>query len=142
MKEKSNNTAKNDIYLKIWEMDQKYMQIRWTITTFFMSVSFAILGFSLKADKVLVPLFVQQIAALAIYWFAYFLNLRFYDYTDFLRTYLLELEKSKQTTIDLQSNTQKFMKKRGKPSTTQLLLYFGILYTVGVIVIWIFFPQA
>jgi hypothetical protein len=141
MDNKSTRKNKDDIYLKVWEMDKAYMQTRWTITTFFMSVSFAILGFSFKSDEALVPLIVQHIAALAIYWFAYFLNLTFYDYTNFLRTYLLEMEQSKQTTSDLESKTMDFMKKQGRPSTTQLLLYFGILYTVGVIIIWVLYPQ-
>jgi hypothetical protein len=42
----------NDSYLKIWQADQEYIRTRWTVTTFFMSVSFAISGFSFQANIV------------------------------------------------------------------------------------------
>lgn len=85
----TNENDKDELYFKIWEREHSDMQARWTITTFFMSVSFAILGFSLQAKPTSTSaLIAQSIVALAVYWFAYLLNKRLYYYTTFLRTQL------------------------------------------------------
>jgi hypothetical protein len=130
----TSEAAKDDIYLRIWEVEQKHTTIRWTVATFFLSVSFAIFGISLQIDNAPIPRIVPQLGAIAIYWFTYILFLRFNDYTHFLRNYLKEMESSKQTTLDLQTESNTFMSSEKKLSATHLLLYFGIGYTVvGII---------
>ncbi len=34
----------DDVYLKIWDIEQKHTTTRWTLMTFYLSVSFAIFG--------------------------------------------------------------------------------------------------
>ena len=124
--------TKDELYLKIWEIEQQHSGKRWTITTFFLGISFAILGFSFQVEKVQVPLLPQYIASITSYWFAYILFVRLNDYTKFLRNYLSELETLDHVSIKVQAKTRAFMKKRRHLSTTKLLLYFGIMYTVGI----------
>lgn len=136
------NTAgenfKNEIYLKIWEIEQQHSSKRWTITTFFFGISFAVLGFSFQADKAKVPIMVPHVAAIISYWFAYLLFVRLNDYTNFLRNYLSELESTNQVSLDLQQKTKDFMSTRKRLSATQLLGYFGIVYAIGIVVSWFF----
>ncbi len=131
----ASETAKDEIYLKIWELEQKHTTTRWTVATFFLSVSFAIFGISLQIDNGVIPRIVPQLGAVAIYWFTYVLFLRFNDFTRFLREYLQELEASKQTTLDLQSKSKTFMSANKTFSATKLFLYFGFGYTVAGVVI-------
>lgn len=137
----TNENDKDELYFKIWEREHSYMQARWTITTFFMSVSFAILGFSLQAKPTSTSaLIAQSIVALAVYWFAYLLNKRLYYYTTFLRTQLKNLEP--QTTLKLQSDTEEAAKQWRVPDTPTLLLRFGLVYTIGAIpIIWFITTQ-
>jgi hypothetical protein len=137
----NNEFNKDETYLKIWEIEQSFTERRWTVVTFFMSVSFAIFGLSLQVEKPIVPLIVPQLSAVAIYWFTYLLFLRFNDFTAFLRAYLQEMELANQTTINLQSKSKEFLNARGKPSSTRLLLYFGIAYTIAGIAIGFLFQH-
>ncbi len=77
----------DDAYLRIMEIDQAHSSSRWTLTTFFMSVSFAILGFSFQDKIGLSASFAIRISGLLIYWFAYFMFKRFLDYNKVLRTH-------------------------------------------------------
>lgn len=36
----------DDAYLEIWKIEQEHSRTRWTIATFFLSISFAVLGLS------------------------------------------------------------------------------------------------
>jgi hypothetical protein len=38
----------DDQYLTIWQGEQNYLRTRWSVSTFFMSISFAILGLSFQ----------------------------------------------------------------------------------------------
>lgn len=129
----------DDAYLKIWQVDQEHSKSRWTLTTFFMSVSFAILGFSFQDKLAPSTSLAIRISGLLIYWFAYVMFQRFFDYNRVLRTYLLEMEKSGRTSFDIQGRTNVALRARSNKlaSSGRLLLYFGLLYTVGVVLLWL-----
>jgi hypothetical protein len=128
----------NEVYLRIWELEQEHTRTRWTVTTFFLSVSFAIFGFSFQAQLSSSLSTVARISGLAIYWFAYLLFLRFNEFTNFLRGYLMELERTKRTDLDMQSKALKAMStgSRRLGSATKLMFYFGLLYTISVGLLW------
>jgi len=126
---------KDDLYIKIWEVEQRHVTTRWTVSPFFFSISFAIFGFSIQAEKSPLPLFVTLSVAVAIYWFAYALYLRFNTYTDYLRSRLEEMERDGLTTLDLQSKAGPYLKRKKRLHAVKLLLVFGVLYTVAGILI-------
>src|SRR5947209_19428167 len=135
--------VKDSVYLKIWQIEQAHQRTRWTVVTFFMSISFAILGFSFQGSIVHSETLAIRIAGLLIFWFAYVLLVQFYSYTKFLRDYLLEMEKAGRTTFNIQSkialaHISGSGSKRGSwKSTIRLILYFGLIYTLGVLVLWL-----
>ncbi len=130
--------VKDSVYLKIWQTEQQHMRTRWTVVTFFLSISFAILGFSFQSKLSSPEALAIRISGLFIYWFAYMLLLHFYAYTKFLRTYLVEMEKSGRTTLDIQSKADLSHLGSSKLlSTTRLLFLFGLIYTIGIIVLWL-----
>src|SRR5260221_8724469 len=90
--------VKDSVYLKVWQTEQQHVRTRWIVVTFFLSISFAILGFSFQNKLSPSEALAIRISGLDIYWFAYILLLHFYAYTRFLRTYLIEMEKSGRTT--------------------------------------------
>lgn len=126
-------------YFKIWTAEQEHTKTRWTVSTFFFSVSFAIFGFSFQAQLSKPLANVARLSGLVIYWFAYLIFAQFNHYTRFLRNYLKELEDRGQTTIKLQTGSEQFMKSKNTRimSATRLLLYFGILYAIVVIILWV-----
>src|SRR5438045_2034412 len=134
---------KDSTYLKIWQIEQAHQRTRWTVVTFFMSISFAIFGFSFQSSMVRSETLAIRIAGLLIFWFADVLLVQFYSYTKFLRDYLLEMEKAGRTTFDIQSkialaHISGSGSKHGIwKSTVRLILYFGLIYTFGVIVLWL-----
>ena len=127
----------DEIYMKIWKTEQQYISTRWNNVTFFIGISFAILGFSFQSNLALPEAFAIRISGLALYWFAYAFYLHFYAYTHFLRTYLIEMETSGRTKHTIQSKAQvavsiginKYM------ATRRMLLYFGTFYSLGVILL-------
>ena len=125
----------DDVDLKIWDIEQKHTTTRWTLMTFYLSVSFAIFGISLQNKDLPVPLFIPQAVAIAIYWFAYLLFRRFNDFNKFLRNKLMELENNGQASLNLQNESKKFLNKTKKLSATKLVFGFGILYTLAGIAI-------
>lgn len=132
----TNKPAINDEnYLRIWDIEQRQTSTRWTLMTFYLSVSFAIFGLSFQNKDLSVPLFVPLASAIAIYWFAYLLFRRFNDFNDFLRNKLMQLENEGQTSLHLQNESKQFLQKTKKLSATKLLFWFGILYTIGGIAI-------
>jgi hypothetical protein len=108
-----------------------------------MSISFAILGFSFQSNLVRPESLAIRVSGLFIYWFAYILLIQFYGWTKFLRDYLLDMEKSGRTTFDIQSKATLAQisgsgSKGGRwKSTVTLILFFGLIYTFGVILLWI-----
>jgi len=133
-----NELPRDEIYLRVWELEQNNTSTRWTNTTFFMSVSFAIFGFSFQAGLADPLPLGARLIALSIYWFAYLLFRRFNAYTEVLRGYLHDLEQRGQTTLNVQTLANARMKlgRRRFISGTRLLFYFGLLYTLSVPLLW------
>lgn len=139
------------LYLKILDIQSQFATRRWTITTFFIGLSFAILGFSIPLFRVensnRYIISTRCITAGIVYWFAYFLSASLYIYSKSLRDYLEKLEQSndsKRVPFDFQSKTKVYMKnQRTKgiftlPTTTKLLKYFGFVYSLIILLILIF----
>lgn len=128
------------LYLKILEVQYQYSSRRWTIATFFFSISFAVIGFSYQNNTSQVPLIIQQLTGIFIYWFSYYLFVRLNNYNQFLRHYLKKMEEKDSFCFDFQTKTQEWMKqnKSHKISSTKMLGYFGILYTITIIISWLF----
>jgi hypothetical protein len=61
----------NETYLKIWQIEHEHERTRWTVITFFLSISFAIFGFSFQSKLAPTDVIALRIASLLIYWFAY-----------------------------------------------------------------------
>jgi len=139
----SKNDVDNEAYFKIWEIEHSTVRLRWTITTFFMGISFAILGFSFQQQEKLdtVVSLSSRITALTIYWFAYALFKRFHSYNKLLRNYLLNMEVEKRTTMDIRTLAKKeFESGENKHmSAERLLLYFGLIYSglISGLLIWV-----
>jgi hypothetical protein len=126
----------NNVYMQIWRTDQEHTRTRWTVATFFMSISFAILGFSFQVKLVPPEPSVIRIAGLIIYWFAFSLFWHLYRFNKFLRGYLVELETSGRTTLDIQSKALRSPAADKVLSTIRLLAYFGLIYAIGVVVLF------
>jgi len=122
----------DETYLKIWEVEQAHANMRWTVITFFMSVSFAIFGFSFQEKLPLLEALTLRLAGLLVYWFAFMLLLHFYRFTRFLRSYLFTMENAQQTSLDLQSKAIEAHIAEKPFSTTRLILGLGVIYTLGV----------
>lgn len=135
--EQTETKVDNKAYFQIWLAEKEHTRTRWTNVTFFMSISFAILGFSFQQFLIPPEPTIIRIAGLFIYWFAFVLFWRMYKYNHFLRDYLVEMEKTGRTTLDLQSKTLEGPDANKHLSTVRLLFYFGLLYTLGVILLWI-----
>ena len=115
-------------YLKIWEIEQEHMRTRWTIATFFFSISFAILGFSFQQQLIYSSALALRICGLVVYWFGLFLFSHFYKYGIFLRRYMAKMETFNQTSIRLHPPFRMGRRLR----TVHLLSIFGIIYICGV----------
>jgi len=105
-----------------------------------MGISFAVSGFSFQSSITQEKAVIIRFAGLVIYWFSYLLFWNFYAYTKFLRNYLVELESSGQTSLNIQSKTEIALRPaHGKKqfSTQLLLIVFGAIYSVGVLMLWI-----
>ena len=98
----------NELYFKCLQLEQENTRIRWTVTTFFMSVSFALFGYSFQSGILIQLAFIVRISSLAIYWFAFILFLRFNNYNKFLRKYISEMEMSNRVSFDLQIQASQF----------------------------------
>ncbi len=125
----------DDNYLKIWDIEQKHTNTRWTLMTFYLSISFAIFGLSFQNKDLSVPLFIPLTVAIGIYWFAYLLFRRFNDFNEYLRTKLMQLENEGRTSLHLQNESKQFLQKSKKLSATKLIFLFGVLYTIGGLII-------
>ncbi len=134
----SKQSKDDEFYLKIWEVEQTVTSNRWTVTTFFISISFAIFGFSFQSQLHPSIPNLARLTALIIYWFAYVLFLRFHGYSKFLRQYLQQLEQTNKSSLQIQ--TQAISRLHAGPrkwvTATKMLFYFGILYIYGVIMLW------
>jgi hypothetical protein len=128
----------DEVYLRVWELEQNNANTRWSNTTFFLSTSFAIFGFSFQVGLASPMPLAARLIALGIYWFAYLLFRRFNRYTTLLRDYLRDLEQRGQTRILVQTHANRTLKDGPQQitSATQLLLYFGVMYTMSVPILW------
>lgn len=135
-----NGMSVDEIYLRIWDKQQEWTETRWNIITIFLSISFALFGLSLQGQNLSISSNVQRITGLVIYWFTYFLYHRYSDWTNYLRSYLENLEKTKQTQLDLHTKWKKTKQTpfRKWTSITKLLSYVGSLYTIVVVLLWLF----
>jgi hypothetical protein len=59
----------DDVYMQVWQVEQKYVETRWNITAFFLGISFAILGFSFQAGLHPSQSLVIRICGLLVYCF-------------------------------------------------------------------------
>jgi hypothetical protein len=71
-----------DIYVKLIQAEQEHTRRQWTVVTFFMSISFALLGFSFQNKLASLESFAMRISALFIYWFALALFWRFVTFSE------------------------------------------------------------
>ena len=60
----------DEIYLRVWQKQQEWTGTRWGITTFFMSISFALFGFSLQGNNLPINNSLQRLIGLSNYWFS------------------------------------------------------------------------
>ncbi len=130
---------KNDeIYLKIWGIEQDHTKTRWTVYTFFASVSFAIFSLSFQ-DKLCHPTpSIMRLSGLVIYWFAYLLFWRFYNYSFFLRQYLKKF--SEPTNLNIDKDRTEFYKDEGFTkhfTSRRVLLVLGIVYTIATVIFYL-----
>lgn len=128
----------DDQYLTIWQGEQNYLRTRWSVSTFFMSISFAILGLSFQNALSPSQILAMRLAGLLIYWFSYLLHMQFYKHTITLRKYLLDLEENKKTRFTLQGKEGINPSKNSYYSANNLLLWFGLLYTIGILALFLF----
>jgi len=129
----------NEVYLKIWGHQQESVKQRWSVITFFLTISFAIFGFSLQSQNLDPPIAgtFQRIAAIVIYWFAYLIYRQYSDWSKFLRKQLEKIEAEHHVLVPLQSEWQRYsMGIRRFFFVKNLLLYFGILYTLSAVLLF------
>ena len=120
-------------YLKIWEIEQDHVRTRWTIATFFFSISFAILGFSFQPQLTHSSILALRLCGLVVYWFGYLLFLHFYKYDIYLRRYMAKMETFNQTSIRLHPPSRMGRRLR----TIHLLAIFGIMYLCGILLLFL-----
>jgi hypothetical protein len=129
--------SREDVYLSVWKIEQEHSRMRWTVATFFFSVSFAIFGFSFTTVTPLgSPInHIQRLAGLVLFWFSYALFFQFNRYTHFLRGKLKDMEQQGEVRFTFQSDAAKVMygKARRATSATWLLFYLGLVYTAAVL---------
>jgi hypothetical protein len=127
----------NETYLEIWKTEQEHKRSKWSIVTFFMSVSFAILGFSFQNGLAISEASTVRIIGLIIYWFAFLIYMQQNTYNNFLRSYLLELEENELVSIKIHSKAKTYAKVKKVISLKNLLFSFGLIYTLGLIILWV-----
>jgi len=131
--------VKNDDYLTVWQIEQEHVRARWTIATFFIGISFAVFGYSFQNSLAHPSALAIRISALFIYWFGYFTFIVYNGQTKFLRAYLLDMEISRRTTLDIQTKARakKIYASRGIIGVHGLLLAFGVIYILSIALFWI-----
>jgi protein-S-isoprenylcysteine O-methyltransferase Ste14 len=138
----------DNAYLEIWKIEQDHSRTRWTVTTFFLSISFAVVGLSFDpSDSVeQTALFgismpdIQRIIGVFIFWFGYALFRQFNRFTNFLRTQLRNMENEGLVSFTFQSEAREFMYSgiSGLFSASRLMFYFGVLYTIVIVLLAVY----
>ncbi|WP_220205220.1 hypothetical protein [Reticulibacter mediterranei] len=127
----------DDTYIKIWLADQDFVKTRWTITTFFMSVSFAILAYSFQTNMTIATALAIRVCGLVVYCFSVVMYLHFYEHNKFLRKYLIHMEKSGRATLDIQSKLYEEPRNKNQRSTSRWLIGLAFLYASGVFLLFL-----
>ncbi len=131
-----------DTYMEVWKIEQEHTKTRWTVATFFFSISFAIFGFSFTTETPAgSPINdIQRIVGLALYWFSYALFYQFNRYTHYLRGCMLDMERNGEVRFTFQTNASQKMYGQWQRffRATWLLFYFGLLYLAAVVVLMVF----
>lgn len=120
----------DNAYLEIWKADQEFIRTRWAITTFFMGGSFALFAYSFQVKPL--PALAIRIFGLFIYWFAVIIDTHFYRHNKVLRSYLVYMEESGRTTLDLQSKIHEQRKDKFHRSTGKFLAALGLLFAIVI----------
>ena len=105
----ANDPHCDDVYLRIWSQQQESVKQRWAVITFFLTISFAIFGFSFQ-NQISIAGNEQRVIAVAIYWFSFMIYRQYSDWSGFLRSYLAKMEKTTTTQIRLQSQWNEYNK--------------------------------
>ncbi len=138
----STDKSREDTYMEVWKIEQAHSQTRWTVATFFFSVSFAVFGFSFTTATPLgSPInHIQRIVGLVLYWFSYALFYQFNRYTRYLRSRMMEMERKGEVRFTFQSDASQAMYGRVRRFLTAswLLFYFGLIYLAAVVVLIVF----
>jgi hypothetical protein len=128
-----------DTYMEVWKIEQDHSRTRWTVATFFFSISFAIFGFSFTTETPAgSPInHIQRIAGLVLYWFSYALFYQFNRYTRYLRSCMMDMERKGEVSFTFQSDAAQRMYGRLRQyfTATWLLFYFGLLYLAAVVLL-------
>jgi hypothetical protein len=130
----------DELYLTIWQAEQEFSKTRWAIVTFFLGISFAILGYSFQPGLIWSQTIAIRIFGIFVYWFAYLLYIHFYKFTISLRGYLINMEDTGRTNLDIQSAIGDPPSVKRKINTNRLLFIFGLICSTGVILLSLFGP--
>ena len=124
------SSSGDDQYLKIWEVEQRHEDHRWTITTFFFGISFGAASFSFQNDLSQSSVEALRIGAVLIYCFGFFFFRRLTVATRVLRDYLHEMEGAGETKLSIQSqyHAARSRNRLAKVSTGHILFGVGVLY--------------
>jgi hypothetical protein len=127
-------THMDDVYMQIWQVEQKYVETRWNITAFFLGISFAVLGFSFQAALHPSQSFAVRLCGLLVYCFACVMYRHHSTHAYCLRSYLLDMEAAGHTTLDVESRVAKGRGPRDHRlvTTQSLLVGFGLVYLAGI----------
>ncbi len=129
--------SQDQIYLEIWKIEQAHTRSRWTLTTFFISVSFAILGFSFQEQFTSPKALALRLVALILYWLAILMFRRTFSYNRVLRAYLVEMEQTGRSSLDIQGRANKSLYSTyyKQPTTFHILVGVGIFYMIAIILL-------
>ena len=127
--------SENEQYMKIWENDLSFQKLRWTIVTFFIGISFGVLGLSFQTKLDFLALFAMRLTGVFIYWFGWAMHMHHRRFNNALRAILLDMETSGQVSLHLESQIKNHLKSlfRKRISGTGLITIFGCIYTAEVL---------
>jgi hypothetical protein len=131
--------SENELYMKIWENDLSFQRLRWTLVTFFIGISFGVLGLSFQTKLDFLALLAMRITGVFIYWFGWAMHMHHRRFNNALRAILLDMEVSGQVSINLQIQIKKHLNSlfRKRISVTALITIFGCIYTAEVLALTI-----
>ena len=134
---KKNKGQDNELYITIWQEEQEFSKTRWTTVTFFLGISFVILGYSLQPGLTGFQAIIIRIFGIFVYWFGYLLYTHFYKFTISLRNYLINMESTGRTNLNIQSTIGNSPNIKRKINTRRLLFIFGLIFSLGIICLYL-----